>query len=145
MKEPLPTSRFGERTQISWTEWSWTKAFTRKTRLVEKERTEERKKEERERETLYSERKKHAEVEKSLRAVISSSATRLDSTRSVNVNVNVSFPLFQVRRKSKSYGQLVEGDEILSIGGKSVEGLSHDEAMALVDSHADQLNLSLKR
>ena len=50
-----------------------------------------------------------------------------------------------MRRKSKSYGHLVEGDEILSIGGKSVEGLSHDEAMALVDSHADQLDLSLKR
>ncbi|XP_028967750.1 synaptopodin-2 [Galendromus occidentalis] len=51
----------------------------------------------------------------------------------------------KVRRKSKSYGHLVEGDEILSIGGKSVEGLSHDEAMALVDSHADQLDLSLRR
>lgn len=50
-----------------------------------------------------------------------------------------------MRRKSKSFGHLLEGDKISRIGGRSVDGLSHDEAMALVDSHQDKLDIEIIR
>ncbi|XP_022658415.1 synaptopodin-2-like isoform X1 [Varroa destructor] len=66
---------------------------------------------------------------------------RLHGGRGQNLPLTVA----KVRRKSKSFGHLLEGDKISRIGGRSVDGLSHDEAMALVDSHQDKLDIEIIR
>ena len=52
---------------------------------------------------------------------------------------------FQVRRKSKAYRRLREGDRIVSINGRSCEGLTYDQLMDIADKSDTDLTLEVLR
>ncbi|XP_077536149.1 uncharacterized protein LOC144148487 [Haemaphysalis longicornis] len=51
----------------------------------------------------------------------------------------------KTRRKSKAYQVLLEGDQLISINGQPCEFLSHDEAMAIVESGCPELVIQVRR
>lgn len=51
----------------------------------------------------------------------------------------------KTRRKSKAYQVLLEGDVLLSLNGQSCSNLSHDQAMAIVDSGCPELRIEILR
>ncbi|CAN7994140.1 unnamed protein product, partial [Ixodes hexagonus] len=53
--------------------------------------------------------------------------------------------ILKTRRKSKAHQVLLEGDVLVSVNGTPCESLSHDQAMALVDSGCTELRLELLR
>lgn len=52
---------------------------------------------------------------------------------------------FQVRRKSKAYRRLREGDRIVSINGRSCEGLTYDQLMDIADKSETDLTIEVLR
>lgn len=51
----------------------------------------------------------------------------------------------KTRRKSKAYQVLLEGDQLISINGQPCDHLSHDEAMAIVESGCPELVIEVRR
>ncbi|XP_054717180.1 synaptopodin 2-like protein isoform X3 [Uloborus diversus] len=51
----------------------------------------------------------------------------------------------KVRRRSKSYRRLREGDEILTVNGHSCSGLTYDQVMEIADRSDQQLTLAVRR
>lgn len=53
--------------------------------------------------------------------------------------------ILKTRRKSKAHQVLLEGDVLVSVNGTPCDSLSHDQAMAIVDSGCTELRLQLLR
>ncbi|KAL1439933.1 hypothetical protein MTO96_009762 [Rhipicephalus appendiculatus] len=51
----------------------------------------------------------------------------------------------KTRRKSKAYQVLLEGDQLICINGQPCDNLSHDEAMAIVESGCPELVIEVRR
>lgn len=58
--------------------------------------------------------------------------------------LNMFLHLFQVRRKSKAYKRLFEGDSILSVNDQSCKNLTYDQVMEIADKRAE-LTLEVQR
>ncbi|KAH9361278.1 hypothetical protein HPB48_006840 [Haemaphysalis longicornis] len=61
------------------------------------------------------------------------------------ISLTPSYDLRNTRRKSKAYQVLLEGDQLISINGQPCEFLSHDEAMAIVESGCPELVIQVRR